>query len=188
MFALVADLHGELRERLITGRWWLIWGIMGVQTLAACIVSHLCLERWPSTTRPQLITWFIHVVLMLVVVRVVQRRVGGSRTARERMLWGIWLTFLVVACFVDPLNGLLRLPPFTLLPAAALLAAFAFAMSALAVHRAFWPAATAFVGVAIAMAVWPRVEFLIYGGAWFVTLIAVAVVLRPRRATASEAL
>jgi hypothetical protein len=188
VFALVADLHGELRERLVTGRWWLIWAIMGVQTFATCVVSHIFLHRWPDRTLPQTAAWAVHVVLMVVVVRLVHRRVGGTRTERERLLWGIWLTFIVIACAVDPLNSLLSLPPFTLLPVAALLAAFAFAVTAIGVHRSFWPAPIVFVAASVAMARWGDMRFMIYGGAWLVTLLALAAALRPRQSPAAEAL
>jgi hypothetical protein len=188
VFALVADLHGELRERLVTSRWWLIWAIMGVQTLAACCVSQYLLWTYPQRVFIHHIVWLVHITILLLVIRLVHRRIGGQRTARERLLWVIWLGFLFTAVLITELNDLLGLPPFKILPIAPVLATFAFIMTAFCIHPAFWVAVGIFLADAFVMVKIPEHRFLIWGLAWFITLESIAIGLRPHRASEASPL
>lgn len=188
VFGLIDDLHGELRERLITSRWWLIWAIMGVQALATCVAAHVLLTRWPEARWLNDALWGTHVILTIIIIRLVHRRVGGQRTARERVLWGIWVSFIGAAAALSMVGQVLGLPAARLIPFAGILAAFAFAMTAVIVHRAFWGGVIICLGVTFMTAVMPGWEFLIWGSAWFVALESLAIAFRPRQPVEGRAL
>lgn len=178
VFALVSEIHGELKDRLVASRWWLIWLIMGPMTLLTSVVSHVLLETMTGKTWPHVAVWSIHLAASLLVVRLVHRRTGGVRTAREQLLWIIWTAFLAAACSIAPLNDALGMETMAMLPVAAVMAAFACVVTAAGVHRMFWFGAPVFTAAAVAMVGAPGVRFLIFGAAWLIVLATAGVMLR----------
>lgn len=188
VFQLVADLRGDLRDRLAHERWWLVWIVMGFQVPATNAVTHLLVACGETRLWPFALLWGAQVALLALTIRFVHRRSGGRRSQREAFVWWIWTAFLLAACAAAALNALLGLPVFFTAPVIALLAAYAFAMMAMAVHVAFLAASGLFAATFVAMSLLPRVQFLIYGGAWFFALQALGLYFRPRSGGQARAL
>lgn len=188
VFALVAELKGDLRGRIVHQRWWLIWILAGVEMLVTCTITHALFSRGEERGWFYAVIWGIHIALIPVLIAVIQRRAGGSRTMVERQIWWIWATFIVSSASTAILNSALHLPLFYVTPTIALLASFAFAMMAMVVHLAFFAGTLLFFFMMILMAALPSLQFLIYGGAWFVTLTGLGLYYRPRAAIPSKPL
>jgi len=188
VFAMIAEIHGDLRSRLIVSRWWLIWAAMGCLTLAAASASQWTTRILPGAIAPHVAIWSAEIAVTLLTIRVLHRRSGGQRTAKERALWTIWLSFIVAASTLPLLERALELSPFKLLPAASLLATFCCVLTATLVHWSFFLGIAVFTASTIAMARMPTFSFLIYGIAWFCFLELLALVFRPRSPIATRPL
>ncbi len=185
VFALIADLQGDLRDRIVVARWWLVWLLVAVQIPVSSGLTQWLIWSNEQQLWPYAAVWAGQVAVLFATIKLVLHRAGGSRTQRERFIWWIWSTFLALACAV-PLIGLARgLEPFELAPVIALLAAFGFAITGATVHRLFFLGAVAFAAITAAMLFFPRYEFLIYGAGWTAVLWALAISFRP--ATARDA-
>ncbi|HTE17407.1 MAG TPA: hypothetical protein VK689_03375, partial [Armatimonadota bacterium] len=137
VFALVREIGGDLRGRIVSERWWLVWITMGLEILVTCSVTQLLLWRGEWRLLPFAILWGLHVALLPVLVAIIHRKGGGQRTATEGYLWWIWGTYLCCclgAAFVEQLAGL---PLFRTAPFLALLAVFAFSVLAMVAGRHF---------------------------------------------------
>lgn len=188
VFALVADLQGDLQDRLVHERWWLIWILMGVEMLVTCSVTHWLFLRGERRLWVFVVVWAIHIALIPLVIFLVQRRAGGQRTRLERNIWWIWTTFIVCSCSTALMNSVIGLELFRAAPVVSLLAAFAFSMMGMVAHRAFALPAFLFLAVMVVMGLFPMMQFLVYGIAWFVTLLLLGLYYRPRGPVASRAL
>ncbi len=178
VFALLNDLNGDLRGRVISERWWLVWIVMGIEILITSLITHLL--RWNGETRLEayLLVWGVHVGLIPPIIFFIHRRSGGQRTATETYIWWIWGTFIVCSTLTAFFSFYVTQPARSAAPLVALLAAFAFSMMAMVTHRFFLIFAAAFVTVMLAMAALPAYEFVIFGGAWCAALVALGVYFR----------
>lgn len=181
VFGLVAEIGGDLRGKVVSERWWLIWVLMGVEILITCSVTQLLV--WSGETRLFAFVglWGLHVALIPPIIFFVHRRAGGQRTATESYIWWIWASFIVCGSLVAVFNHAAGLPLFFTAPVLALLAAFAFSMMAMVTHRLFLLCAAFFLLVMVAMSLLPGVQFFIYGGSWFCVLAGLGVFFRAQR-------
>src|SRR5690349_19067060 len=94
VFRLVADLRGDLRERVVNDRWWLIWILTGLPIPITCTLTQMFF--WNGVTRvlPFFLLWTAQVGVLFLTIKFVHRRQGGQRTERENFIWWIWSTFL----------------------------------------------------------------------------------------------
>lgn len=180
VFRLVAELQGELRDRFVPDRWWLVWTLMGVEILCTNVATHVLLSRGIARPGPHFAVFGAQVVALAATIRIAQRRGGGVRPQREAFVWWIWTTFLIAAASVGALNILLGLPFFTLAPILPLLAAVSFSAMAMVVARSFLAASVAFAACAFLMALAPAAQFLTYGACWFIVLESFGIAHRPR--------
>src|SRR5215831_7070244 len=104
VFALVAELGGDLRGRIVSERWWLIWILMGLQILITSIIMQVLLLNGEKSIMPFLLLWGVHVALIPPIIFFVHRRSGGQRTATETYIWWIWATFIIGATSVAIFN------------------------------------------------------------------------------------
>ncbi len=178
VFALVAELNGDLRGRIVSERWWLVWIVMGIQIAITTTVTQLLLWMGTPDVRYFFALWGAHVVLIPPIIFFIHRRSGGQRTATERYIWWIWAAFIVCGSSIAIFNQIAGLPIFFTAPILALLAAFAFAMMAMVTQPYFLLVSAAFLGVMAAMSLVPHVQFLIYGGAWLVILVTLGGLFR----------
>ena len=178
VFALVAEIGGDLRGRIIAERWWLVWIVIGIQILITNSITQLLLwngERFPLVYFG---LWGLSVLLIPPIIFFIHRRGGGQRTATEMYIWWIWMSFIVAATAVGLFNQAVGLPLFFTAPLLGLLAAFAFSIMAMVTHRFFLVYAFAFLAVMLAMGVFPHMQLLIYGGAWCIALVVLGIYFR----------
>lgn len=187
VFALIADLKGDLRERQVVERWWLIWVVAGLQILITNLITQWMIWRGVESALPHALVWGAQVSVLALTIRLIHRRRGGQRSQRERFIWWIWSSFLAIAATVALMNTLLGLPIFFTAPVIPLLATFAWSMMTMAVHPAFAVAIAMFLVTSLLMAMLPAWQFIIYGACWFLTLETLGY-FRPRGALQSEAL
>ena len=184
VFAVIADLKGDLRDRQVTERWWLVWIACAVQILPTNLITQWLIWRGEATGSldlwPFVLLWGTQVLLLPVTIKLIHRHRGGQRSQRETFIWGIWLTFLAAASLWALVNGLLGLPLFQTAPAVPLLAAVAWATMAMTVHPAFLGGAAVFVGATLGMALVPSHQFVLYGVCWFAVLMGLGLYFRPR--------
>jgi hypothetical protein len=180
IFALVADLQGELRGRIVNDRWWLIWIVMGLQIPITCGITQWLI--WHGEQRGIVFAglWGLHVALMPVIIAFIHRRSGGVRTAAERCIWWIWTAFIICSSASAIVNSLLGLPLFYAASVIALLVAFSFAMMAMVVHLSFILGSVFFFIVTLLMCVFPHFQFVIYGSGWCVVLVSMGLYFRPQ--------
>ena len=180
VFAFIADLKGDLRERQITERWWLIWIVSAFQILPTNLLTQWLIWRGEARTFWYVAVWGGQLVALLLTILAIHRGGGGQRSHRETFIWWIWATFLAAASLWAVLNQVLGLPLFFTAPVIPLLAAVAWSMMGMAVHRAFLLGAGLFAATTVAMSLLPTWQFVVYGGCWFVTLLTLGVYFRPR--------
>jgi hypothetical protein len=178
VLALVAEISGDLRGRIVAERWWLVWIAVGADMLAACAVLHFLLRR--ENAGPALPVSLLagNVAVVLLLIRFIHRCGGGQRTATEGYLWRIWTTYILGTFGVCLFDALAGAPLFTSAPLFALLAAFAFAMMAMLIHPFFLVHAVFFTAVMAAMAIARDYQFLLLGGAWFGAMLALGLYYR----------
>ena len=46
VFALVADIGGDIRGRIVSERWWLVWIVMGVQIFITELHHPVTFVEW----------------------------------------------------------------------------------------------------------------------------------------------
>lgn len=177
-----------MRERQVVDRWWLVWIVAGIQIVLTNLATQWLIWRDITRPLPHVLTWGAQVLVLAITVRLIHRRRGGQRSQRERFIWWIWSSFLIGGAVVALMNTLLGLPIFFTAPVIPILAAFAWSMMTMAVHPAFSAAIATFVLAALAMALLPSYQFIIYGACWFVTLEVLGLYFRPRPAARSAAL
>lgn len=178
IFALVAEIGGDIRGRIVSERWWLIWIVMGIQILITNCITQFLLWGGENRSLVYISLWGLHVLLMPPIIFFIHRRGGGQRTATETFIWWIWTTFILAATSVGLFNQASGLPLFFDAPLLGLLAAFAFSMMAMVTHRYFLIHSMVFLAVMIAMSVFPQVQFLIYGASWCVILVTLGIAFR----------
>ncbi len=178
VFALVGEIGGDVRGRIVSERWWLVWIVMGIQILGTNTVTQLLL--WSGEHRPLVYMglWGIHVLLIPPIIFFLHRRSGGQRPATETYIWWIWVTFVLCAISIGLFNQFVGLPLFFNAPILGLLAAFAFSMMAMVTHRFFLVCSIIFLGAMVAMTLLPNVQFLIYGIVWFLVLLVNGIYFR----------
>jgi hypothetical protein len=178
IFALVAEIGGDIRGRIVSERWWLIWIVMGLQILLTNCITQVLL--WSGERRPLVYMglWGLHILLIPPIIAFIHRRGGGQRTTTETFIWWIWATFIAAATGVGLFNQAAGLALFFNAPLLGLLAAFAFSMMAMVTHRFFLFHALIFVLVMIAMGLFPQVQFLIYGVSWCAVLVTLGLYFR----------
>jgi hypothetical protein len=178
IFALVAEIGGDIRGRIISERWWLVWIVLGVQILITTSITQLLLWSGESLPLVYFGLWGLHILFIPRVIFFIHRRSGGQHTATEMYIWWIWATFILTATSIGLLNQAVGLPLFFNAPVLGLLAAFAFSMMAMVTHRFFLLCAIVFMTVMFAMSLFPQVQFLIYGITWCVVLVALGIYFR----------
>ena len=94
VFALIAELKGDLHGRIVHERWWLIWILAGIEMLVTCTITHVLVSRGEVRGGVYAVIWGIHIALTPVLIALIQRKAGGSRTVVERQIWWIWGTFI----------------------------------------------------------------------------------------------
>jgi len=166
VLAMVADVRGDLRERIVLQRWWLVWILVGVQIASVNIVTQVLLWRGVEGLAWHGGVWTGQIVLLALTIKVVQRRGGGQRTDREGLLWTIWLAFLGFSCLLAALAATSGGDLFGAVVPIAVMASMSWAITAVAVHPAFWLGSALMSVAAIAMALLPEWRFMIYGGSW----------------------
>lgn len=178
VFALVAELNGDLRGRIVSERWWLIWIVMGFEILATSLVTQWLLWQGETRTLVFLGVWGVHVALIPLIIFFIHRRGGGQRTGTELYIWWIWASFIICGSSIALFNQLAGLPIFFTAPILPLLAAFAFSIMAMVTHRFFLVCTAIFLGVMVAMSLVPSAQFLIFGAAWMLVLVALGIYFR----------
>lgn len=178
VFALVAEIGGDLRGRIISERWWLVWIVMGIQILITCCLTQVLLWQGENRSLVYFGLWGLHVVLIPPIIAFIHRHGGGQRTATETFIWWIWISFILAAASIGLFNEAAGLPLFLDAPVLGLLAAFAFSMMAMVTHRFFLIYAVIILVVMAVMSIFPRVQFLIYGGSWCIALLALGIYFR----------
>lgn len=178
VFALVAEIGGDVRGRIVSERWWLVWIVMGIQILFTNCVTQFLLWRGEHRSLIYIGLWGLHVLLIPPIISFIHRRSGGQRTATETFIWWIWATFILAATSIGLFNQAVGLPLFFDAPILGLLAAFAFSMMAMVTHRYFLVHSLVFLVVMIAMSLFPQVQFLIYGVSWCAVLVTLGIYFR----------
>jgi hypothetical protein len=178
IFALVAEIGGDMRGRIISERWWLVWIVMGIQILITNSITQLLLWSGENRSLVYFGLWGLHVLLIPPIIFFIHRRGGGQRTATEMYIWWIWATFILAATSIGLFNQVVGLPLFLNAPILGLLAAFGFSIMAMVTHRFFLVCAIVFMAVMLTMSLFPHVQFLIYGIAWCVVLMVLGIYFR----------
>ncbi len=170
VFALVAELGGDLRGTIVSERWWLVWILAGPHMLVGCLILQAMSTSGETPPLVLVAALAAFALNLLLLIQLVHRRAGGQRTATESYLRWIWCSHILCTLLVPLLEALMGLPAFTLGPVFALLAAFAFSIMAMITERLFLVLAVFFAGVAAAMSWLGDYQFLIYGVGWFVVM------------------
>lgn len=178
IFAFVAEIGGDLRGRIISERWWMVWIVMGIQILITSFITQLLLWSGENRSWVYFGLWGLHILLIPPIIFFIHRRGGGQRTATETYIWWIWATFILAATSIGLFNQAAGLPLFFNAPILGLLAAFAFSIMAMVTYRFFLVCAIVFMVVMLTMSLFPHVQFLIYGATWCIVLVALGIYFR----------
>ncbi len=177
-YALVAELGGDLRGRIVSERWWLIWIVIGFEIFITSSLTQWLLWQGEDRTFVFLGIWGVHVALIPLIIFFIHRRSGGQHTYTELFIWWIWASFIICGSCIALFNQIAGLPIFFTAPVLPLLATFAFSMMAMVTHRFFLVYAVMFLGVMIAMSLVRNAQFLIFGAAWMFVLVSMGIYFR----------
>src|SRR5215469_4353910 len=146
VFALISDIEGDIRGRIVAERWWLIWIVLGIEILFTSSITQLLLWSGENRALPYFVLWGVHTILIPPMIFFIHRRSGGQRPATETYIWWIWISFILCAISIGFFNQFANLPLFYNAPVLGLIAAFAFSMMAMVTHRFFLMCAVIFLG------------------------------------------
>ena len=180
--AVLRKVVSQTQDATALQNYGLIWIIQGVANMAAFMATHYLFSIGYEEPPAFLALWGPVIVFDSIVVAAFKKERAGARTFVDTQLWTIWTTFLAAVMLVAVLNHVMGLKAFFLGPVIGVLAATAFASMGSLMGRRWYAGAAFFALVAVSMATWHEVQFIILGVTWGLAQIAGGVALdRGRR-------
>src|SRR4051812_14546462 len=92
ILTLVNEMSGDLRGRIVSERWWLVWVAVGFDVLFAYGALQWLVWSGEQRRLVLLLPRAANVFVLFLIIKFVHRRAGGQRTGTEGYLWWIWTT------------------------------------------------------------------------------------------------
>lgn len=175
---LVADLD-RVAARDRWGRAFLAIGATHCAAFATCEVMYTSGDRRES---PYVAIWLLELAAVLLTMQFVAGRYWWRATPLAGILGRVWGTFLLLSFNLTTMNSMTGIDASQWFkPALTNLASFAFAITAYLVSpRYFIPAVQMYL-TGLLMIRFPDHGYVIHGVSWFITLVALGVILERRR-------
>jgi hypothetical protein len=176
-----AALQSDMRRELDDPRWPRALVGVGSVHLLAFIVCQVLSEPVSRRDLRYLGIWFVELVGVFVVMRLLAGRHWIRRSAAMNLAAKLWTTFLILSFNVVTLNSLIGIEQPWFKPVWATLSTFLFAGLAWLFTPLFFIPAVQMWATGLLMAELPDYAYLTYGVSWWIALIGVAAYIRSSR-------
>jgi hypothetical protein len=168
--AIVRKVIQSTREDLIAHNWGLIWMFHAFTNLAAFASVGIFVER-----RGMPIVWYLVPLAIVAVVDLGSQQllISGNTGVRSFVQWqvqGIWTTFIVFSVVVALALYLAHASPRLYCPILATTSGIGFAMMGVVFYRRFLAFAALFMLVIVLAPLFPELQWILLGLAWWVAL------------------
>lgn len=178
-------LARELESVARAGRWDLALMAIGVWHLCVFLALHRLYLRGDEAPWKHIGLWSVDMLGALGWMRIFSGPGWIRSTPLAGLLVRVWGTFCILAFNLATLNTLTGHVPNWYKLGWGVLSTFGFMMMTFLLSPWFFLAAVWMFLMDLALAVTPKAQFLIYGGAWCLCLWAIALTLRARWAGAA---
>lgn len=156
LYDVLSRAFRETHHAQVLENWGLLWMWHAAVLLVLCLItnalqlSHV-ISRWPY-----LLLWTAGLGIWAIIFWTLRRR-SGPVTFVERQIAHAWAGSMACSTLLYLVEALLGLPVLMLSPVLGLVSGMTFLMKAAVLSGAFYVQAIALFGVAVLMALWPRV-------------------------------
>jgi len=179
---LLRRVVGQARDDTTLQNWGVIWIVHAFTNAAGFILTNVLLWRGHESPWPYAGLWTVVLAVNMSAIFVLKAQTAGAWTFFESMIWLIWMTFIGGVILTGLVNHLSGFRVLQLGPIIAVLSASAFSMMGGMMGRRWFLGTALFAVVAVAMALFPRWQFVLLGATWgLVQLVAGIVLDRERR-------
>lgn len=166
--ALLRSVVSQARDDTALQNWGRIWIVHALTNGAAFASTQLLLWRDEQRRWPFAALWSMVLVFNIGSIFVLKARRAGAKTFIENQIWSIWLSFIGAVMLLAVVNDLMGLRLLALGPVISILSAFGFSMMGAIMGRRWYLGTAIFGAMALAMAAWPRYQYLLLGVVWCV--------------------
>src|SRR5262249_13200076 len=163
---LLRRVVGQARDDTTLQNWGVIWMVHAVSNAAGFIATNVLFWRGHHAPGPYALLWSAIVTFNIGSIFVLKSHPSGAWTFFENMIWLIWLTFIGTVILTGVVNTLSGFEVMRLAPVIAVLSAFAFSMMGGMMGKKWFVGSALFAAAAMAMALFPRWQFVILGTLW----------------------
>lgn len=178
---LLRRVVGQARDDTTLQNWGVIWMLHAFTNGLGFVATNALLWRGYESPWPYALLWAVILPINIGSIFVLKAHPAGAWTFFESMIWLIWLTFIGAVILTGLVNHLSGFRVMQLGPVIAVLSASAFSMMGGMMGKK-WFLGTALFGVAaLAMAAFPRWQFVILGITWGVVQFIAGATLYSQR-------
>ncbi len=183
---LLRKVTSQARDDTALENWGVIWMASAVSNGVGFALTHVLFARGHLTPWPYVAVWVCVLTTNAVIIRVARRTSVASGSFIEKQIWSLWTILVVAMALTAVINYLLGLQMLFMPAMACVLFAFVFAAMAPIMGQE-WYAPAAFWGVlGVVMALVPRLQFALLGGAWALTQGTAGWLLERRRRRSAQ--
>lgn len=178
---LLRRVVGQARDDTTLQNWGVIWMVHAFTNGTGFILTNVLVWRGYESPWPYAGLWMIILAVNLSGIFVLKAQPAGAWTFFESMIWLIWMTFIGAVMLTGVVNHLAGYRVMQLGPIIAVLSASAFSMMGGMMGKRWFIGAGLFAAVALGMAAFPHVQFVLLGVTWGVVQLVAGIVLHRER-------
>jgi hypothetical protein len=178
---LLRRVVGQARDDTTLQNWGAIWMLHGVTNALGFIATNVLVWRGHETPWPYAGLWTAILAFNIGSIFLLKAQPAGAWTFFESMIWLIWMTFIGAVALTGLVNHLGGFRVMQLGPVIAVLSAAAFSMMGGMMGKRWFLGTALFGATALAMAVFPRWQFVMLGLVWGVTQFGAGTMLHRQR-------
>lgn len=178
---LLRRVVGQARDDTTLQNWGVIWMVHAFTNAFGFIATNVLVWRGHEAPWPYAALWAVILAVNIASIFLLKSHPAGAWTFFESMIWLIWMTFIGSVVLTGVVNHLAGFRVLQLGPIIAVLSAAAFALMGGMMGRKWFLGAALFGLTAMAMAVFPRWQFVILGLVWGVTQFVAGAILHRQR-------
>ncbi len=178
---LLRRVVGQARDDTTLQNWGAIWMLHAFTNGLGFVATNVLLWRGYETPWAYAGLWAVILPINIGTIFLLKSHPAGAWTFFESMIWLIWMTFIGAVILTGLVNHLAGFRVMQLGPIIAVLSASAFSMMGGMMGRKWFLGAALFGLTAMAMAAFPRWQFVILGVTWAVVQFIAGAILHAQR-------
>jgi hypothetical protein len=163
---LLRTVVSQARDDTALQNWGVIWIVHAFTNGLAFSSTQWLLWRGEARRWPFVALWSAVIVVNIGLIFALKARRTGAKTFIENQIWSIWLSFIGATMLLAVVNDLMGLKLLALGPVISILSAFGFSMMGAIMGRRWYLGTLIFGAASLAMAWWPRAQYLMLGAVW----------------------